>query len=61
MLCPKKGGAMKPTNLFTSYENFRKYNSGSGQNKKSTKKGTLIHSMSEQLNYVDGLNIDRKI
>lgn len=47
MLCPKKGGAMKPTNLFTSYENFRKYNSGSGQNKKSTKKGTLIHSMSE--------------
>jgi hypothetical protein len=26
LLCPKRGGAMKPTNIFTSAENYRKYN-----------------------------------
>jgi hypothetical protein len=34
MLCPKKGGAMKPTNIFTSIENYRKYNPNLSANKK---------------------------
>jgi hypothetical protein len=24
-LCPKRGGAMKPTNIFSTYENFYEY------------------------------------
>ena len=38
MLCPKKGGAMKPTNIFTSIENYRKYNPNISANKKPQKK-----------------------
>jgi len=41
MLCPKKGGAMKPTNIFTSFDNYKKYNSGNSHGKKSHKKVTL--------------------
>lgn len=62
MLCPKKGGAMKPTNIFTSFENYKKYNSSSTHNsKKSGKKHHITHSMSEKMNLTDALSTDKKI
>jgi len=35
LLCSKKGGAMKPTNIFQSYDKYQKYYPGSfkAQNK----------------------------
>ena len=41
MLCPKRGGAMKPTNIFSSYEKFyeqKKINMSKKQGKKSLEK-----------------------
>lgn len=49
-LCPKRGGAMKPTNIFTSTENFRKYNgAASGAKKASGKKHSISTFASEKL------------
>jgi hypothetical protein len=39
LLCPKRGGAMKPTNIFSTVDNYKKYNpTKGGDNKKSIKK-----------------------
>lgn len=38
ILCPKKGGAMKPTNIFTSVDNYKKYNNNNSSSKKQVKK-----------------------
>lgn len=55
LLCPKKGGAMKPTNIFTTFENYRKYNqSNSSHAKKTTKKHHHYNqSVSEKISLVD--------
>ena len=34
MLCPKMGGALKPTNIFQSKEKYQKYNKSSTKHKK---------------------------
>ena len=52
---------MKPTNIFTSFDNYKKYNSGNSHGKKSHKKVTLQHSVSEKLSLVDNFNLDKKI
>lgn len=40
LFCPKRGGAMKPTNIFSSAENFKRFNPSSNSHnpKKSAKK-----------------------
>ena len=41
LLCPKKGGAMKPTNIFCTLEKYKIFNkaeSSNASNKKSAKK-----------------------
>lgn len=49
-LCPKKGGAMKPTNIFTSVEQSQKYSFGtSSTSKRGGKKGHYHHSASEKI------------
>lgn len=59
LLCPKKGGAMKPTNIFTSAENYRRYNTtSSSSSKKSAKKSHHHHYssfVSERLGPIEGL------
>ena len=67
MLCPKKGGAMKPTNIFTSFENYKLYNSNaSGGTGKKAPGGKKHHhhfnsSISEQINDAEGLiGLDNK-
>jgi hypothetical protein len=42
MLCPKRGGAMKPTNIFTSVDNYKKFNANSSSSKKHVKKHTPL-------------------
>lgn len=62
MLCPKKGGAMKPTNIFTSYENYKRYNQSSNSSgKKNTKKHHhhLTQSQSEKL-AADSLVLEKR-
>jgi hypothetical protein len=65
MLCPKKGGAMKPTNIFTSTDNYLKYNSNSSNTiKKASKKHHNHHlnqCMSENLIPLEGLTEKRFI
>lgn len=41
MLCPKRGGAMKPTNLFTNNEYWKKYNTSNSSNVKKSKKSSI--------------------
>jgi hypothetical protein len=54
LLCPKRGGAMKPTNIFSSFENFKKYNAAStNHNKKSSKKHIFAQSVSEKISLAD--------
>ena len=56
LLCPKKGGALKPTNIFTTNEHFKKY-CGQGQRSRQKKKPLSAeeedHSVYEEesLNY----------
>lgn len=49
MFCPKKGGALKPTNIFSTHEHYTKFNSSSmkGSNyKKSSSSKKLKNSES---------------
>src|SRR3569833_4528789 len=48
MLCPKKGGALKPTNIFSSHEHFQRYNQPSSKSnyKKSSSSKKLRNSES---------------
>ncbi len=44
LLCPKLGGAMKPTNIFSTAENYKMYNNpqNASSSKKSSKKNSHI-------------------
>lgn len=56
LFCPKRGGAMKPTNIFSSGENFRRFNPSSNSHnaKKSTKKqGQLVQALNERISFRD--------
>ena len=47
MFCPKRGGAMKPTNIFTKSEYYKKYNANSHANTKKSKRHSTHKSHKE--------------
>ena len=47
MFCPKRGGAMKPTNIFTKSEYFKKFNANTHTTTKKGKRHSTHKSQKE--------------
>ena len=60
LLCCKKGGAMKPTNIFTSKEKLLKFNQGSFKHSSKSHKSHKKMQPSQSFNPTSSTHIESK-